>query len=156
MDVLPASVSVHHTYATASEARRGHQIRWRLLATVWVLGIEPGCSGRVVSVLQLLNHLSIPQNFILKREILQVKVYMKVSVFIPAFSLVGFSDYLKNNLQTKGFVKTKCDKTELISSFRFMLHIKKYAVASVHMKVFVLLMRVGAQLSSLENLIHMN
>lgn len=78
MDVLPASVSVHHIYATDSEARRGHQIRWRLLATVWVLEIEPGCFGRVVSVL---NHLSVPKIIFKMGDFIRKSVYESSLLF---------------------------------------------------------------------------
>jgi hypothetical protein len=51
MSVLPAYTSVQRMCTVPSEGRRGPWIPWNMsyrwfVATMWVLGIQPGSSGR--------------------------------------------------------------------------------------------------------------
>lgn len=61
-------VSVHYVHVN-TKARRGRKKPWnwsyrRLWAAIWVLGIDPGSSGKATS--SLLSHLFSPQQYILK------------------------------------------------------------------------------------------
>ena len=114
VSALPGCMHVPHMYAVPRKARRGHQIprnwSYKWWATMWVLRIKLGSSGRAVSALNHPDNFTAPQiSFCSMIFVLQIITLMYICVWggkRPGVYFGCFPQFLSTlSLETRSLIQ---------------------------------------------------